>query len=124
VAGLDHPNIVHMHEVGEHDGQLYFTMKLVEGGSLADRLHDFRADPRAAARLLATVARAVHHGHQRGVLHRDLKPANILFDAEGRPHVTDFGLAKRVKAEDSLTQSGALVGTPSYMAPEQASGKR
>jgi serine/threonine-protein kinase len=123
-AELDHVQIVPVYEVGEHDGQLYFSMKLFEGGSLAEHLDRYVADPRAVARLVAEVARAVHHAHQRGVLHRDLKPSNILLDAEGRPHVTDFGLAKRVTTEDSLTLSGQLVGTPSYMAPEQAGGKR
>jgi len=124
VALLDHPHIVPVHEVGEQTGQLYFSMKLVEGGSLAEHLGRFRDDPKAAARLVAAVARAVHHAHQRGVLHRDLKPSNILLDAEGRPHVTDFGLARRVEGDSSLTQSGAIVGTPGYMAPEQATGSR
>src|SRR5215470_5419238 len=113
-ADLDHPNIVPIYEVGEHDGQHYFSMRLVEGGNLAQHLPRFAGDPRAAAGLVATVARAVHYAHQRGILHRDLKPGNILVDGRGRPHVTDFGLAKRVTADRQLTQSGALVGTPSY----------
>jgi tetratricopeptide (TPR) repeat protein/tRNA A-37 threonylcarbamoyl transferase component Bud32 len=123
-AGLDHPGIVPVYEVGEHEGQLYFSMKLIEGGSRAQHLDRYRVHPREAARLMAEVARAVHHAHQRGILHRDLKPSNILLDAEGRPHVTDFGLARRVETDSGLTQSGMLVGTPSYMAPEQTTGQK
>jgi WD40 repeat protein/tRNA A-37 threonylcarbamoyl transferase component Bud32 len=123
-ATLDHPNIVPIYEVGEHQGQHYFSMKWVEGGTLAGNLARFTADQRAAARLVAAVARAVHHAHQRRILHRDLKPANILLDADGQPHVADFGLAKRVEGNAALTASGAIVGTPSYMAPEQASGTK
>jgi WD40 repeat protein len=122
-AHLDHPNIVPIYEIGEHEGQHYFSMKLIEGGSLAEHVARFVADPRAAAQLLATTARAVHHAHQRGIMHRDLKPANILLDANGQPQVTDFGLAKR-HASPALTTSGAIVGTPSYMAPEQAAAQK
>ncbi len=124
VALLDHAGVVPVYEVGEHDGQKYFSMKLVEGGNLADKLDEFIANPRAAATLLAETAEAVHHAHMRGVLHRDLKPANILIDSEDHPHVTDFGLAKRVEADVEMTASGAILGTPAYMSPEQASGRR
>jgi serine/threonine-protein kinase len=123
IASLDHRHIVPVYEVAEQDGHLYFTMKLIEGGSLAERIEGYATDPRSAARLLAQVARALHHAHQRGILHRDLKPSNILVDADGRPLITDFGLAKRVQTDSDLTQPGVLVGTPSYMAPEQTSGR-
>ena len=124
VALLDHPGIVPVYEIGEHDGQKYFSMKLVRGGSLAERLATYKDDPKAAASLLVEVAEAVHHAHMRGILHRDLKPANILIDAEGHGHITDFGLAKRVEADAEMTASGAVLGTPAYMAPEQATGRR
>jgi tRNA A-37 threonylcarbamoyl transferase component Bud32 len=120
-ARLEHPNIVPIHEVGEHEGHHFFTMRLMEGGSLAGHMARLRGEPRRAAELMAAVARAVHHGHQRGILHRDLKPPNILLDAEGRPHVGDFGVARHLE-KASLTQTGAVVGTPAYMAPEQAAG--
>jgi hypothetical protein len=123
-ANLDHPNIVPVYEVGEHEGQHYFSMKLVEGENLAAQMPRLVADHREGARLLAVVAGAVHHAHQRQVLHRDLKPANILLDRAGEPHVTDFGLAKVTTADNRLTQSGAVVGTPSYMSPEQAAGTK
>ena len=122
-ASLDHPNIVPIYEVGSHEGQPYFSMKYIEGGHLGRHLKRLENDPKAAARLLVKVARAVHYAHQRGILHRDLKPANILIDTEGQPHVTDFGLACRLTSESGATESGALLGTPSYMAPEQAAGR-
>jgi WD40 repeat protein len=138
VANLDHPNIVPIYEVGEHEGQHYFSMKLIDGGSLAQAISrkgakTAKPEPagasslrslRLCARLLAQVARAVNYAHQRGVLHRDLKPGNILLDAQGQPHVTDFGLARRVEGDVQHTQTGAIIGTPSYMPPEQARSEK
>ena len=121
IAQLDHPNIVPIFEVGEYRGRGFYAMKLIEGGGL-DRSPFAPRDPRGVARLMVDVARAVHHAHQRGILHRDLKPSNILIDHEGRPHVADFGLAKRLGASSAeATRTGLVLGTPSYMAPEQTS---
>jgi serine/threonine protein kinase/tetratricopeptide (TPR) repeat protein len=124
VALLDHPQIVPIFEVGAHHGQAYYTMRFVAGASLAQRLESYHGRYSEIARLVAEVAKAIDHAHCRGVLHRDLKPANVLIDEEGTPHVTDFGLAKRVEGNSDLTDSGAILGTPAYMASEQASGKR
>jgi tetratricopeptide (TPR) repeat protein len=123
VAMLDHPGIVPVYEVGHYKDQRYFSMKLIEGAGLDKHIARLATRPRDAAKLVADVADAVYHAHQRGILHRDLKPANILVDGLGRPHVTDFGLAKRIEGEDGLTVSGAIMGTPAYMAPEQALGR-
>ncbi len=123
-AGLEHPHIVPLYEVREREGHHFFTMKFIEGDHLAGYLPHLTADFRAAARLIQTVALAVHYAHTRGVLHRDLKPGNILIARDGTPYVSDFGLAKNIEQDSSLTQSGAILGTPRYMAPEQASGKR
>ena len=123
-ARLDHPGIVPVHEVGAIDGQPYFSMKYVRGETLTQRLTAGLVSPKEGAGILASVARAIHYAHRQGVLHRDLKPSNILIDGEGEPHVTDFGLAKRVEEAESLTRTGAVLGTPAYMAPEQAAGAR
>ena len=123
MARLNHPNIVTVHETGEHQGRPYFTMDLIEGKSLHDLVRDPAKEPRNAANLLETVARAVHHAHQRRVLHNDLKPANILLDEDETPYVTDFGLAKRLGEDTRPSSSGAVDGTASYMAPEQAAGE-
>jgi serine/threonine protein kinase/lipoprotein NlpI len=120
-ARLEHPHIVPIYEVGEHDGQHFYSMKLMEGGNLADQLTELNERPRAAAALVSKIAQAVHHAHQHGILHRDLKPGNVLLDSAGEPHVSDFGLAKHLS---DLHQSSVVVGTPSYMAPEQASGQQ
>lgn len=121
-ARLDHPHIVPIHDVGEHEGRHFFTMKLVEGGSLAEAIGGRPMPGRRAARLLAKVARAVHFAHQRGILHRDLKPTNILLDAQDEPQLTDFGLAKLIEQETHVTQSAEVMGSASYMSPEQANG--
>jgi eukaryotic-like serine/threonine-protein kinase len=120
-AGLDHPNILPIYEVGEHHGQHYFSMKLVDGGSLAQAARRPVPD---RVRLLVDVCRAVDFAHAHGILHRDLKPANVLVDRDGMAYVTDFGLAKRTGSAAGLTQTGAILGTPDYMAPEQARGER
>jgi serine/threonine-protein kinase len=121
-ARLCHPNVVQVHEVGEHDDRPFLCMELCPGGSLADRLDGTPWPPFRAAGLVATLAGAVHAAHSAGVVHRDLKPANVLLSADGTPKVGDFGLARRLDVEVRQTQSGAILGTPSYMAPEQAGG--
>lgn len=123
-ANLQHPNIVAIHEVGEHKGQRYFSMDLVEGESLSALTREHPLPPNQAAALVQTVAQAIYYAHQKGVLHRDLKPANVLIDRAGQPRVTDFGLAKRIEGDAHLTATGAVLGTPSYMPPEQASADR
>lgn len=122
-AGLHHANIVHIYEVGENEGMPFFAMEFVEGGTLADRLRKSGPPPpREAATLMVSVARALHFAHQNGVVHRDMKPGNVLIDRDGVPKVADFGIAKRLSDESALTLSGAVIGTPAYMAPEQAKG--
>jgi serine/threonine protein kinase/Tfp pilus assembly protein PilF len=121
-ARLDHPCIVPIHEVGERDGSCYFSMKLVEGGQLDEVVRHSPMSTRQAAELIAKVARTVHYAHEHGILHRDIKPGNILLDAKGEPHLTDFGLARLVETESTVTGTKEVLGTPSYMAPEQAGG--
>ncbi len=121
-ASLDHPHIVSIYEVGEHEGQQFFSMRLVEGRSLAAGAEPLFMEPAAVATLIAKVARAVHYAHQRGILHRDIKPGNILLDARGEPFLTDFGLAKLLEHDSDVTQTVAMLGTPAYMSPEQARG--
>jgi serine/threonine protein kinase/tetratricopeptide (TPR) repeat protein len=121
-ASLEHPGIVPIHEVGERDGSCYFSMKFVEGGQLDEVARREPMPIRRAVELIANVARTVHYAHEHGILHRDIKPGNILLDAKGEPHLTDFGLARLVESESSVTHTLDVLGTPSYMAPEQAVG--
>jgi Protein kinase domain len=122
-ANLQHPNIVAIHEIGEHEGQHYFSMDLVEGRNLADIVREKPVPAVMAATYVKTIAEAIHFAHQRATLHRDLKPSNVLIDAAGQPRITDFGLAKTASREPGLTIIGAVIGTPSYMSPEQALGR-
>jgi TolB-like protein len=121
-ARLEHPGIVPIHEVGERDGQCYFSMKFVEGGQLDEVVKRTPMSIRQAVELITKVARTVHYAHEHGILHRDIKPGNILLDAKGEPHLTDFGLARLVESESTVTRTMEVLGTPSYMAPEQAMG--
>jgi Serine/threonine protein kinase len=121
-ASLDHPCIVPIYEVGERDGQCYFSMKFVEGGQLDEVTQQRPISIRQAAELISKVARTVHYAHEHGILHRDIKPGNILLDEKGEPHLTDFGLARLVESESTVTRTLEVLGTPSYMAPEQAAG--
>ena len=123
-ARLRHSNIVHIHDVGQLYGQDFFAMEYIDGQSLAERIAQGPVDVHTTVRLAATVARAVEHLHQQGIVHRDLKPSNILLDSDGQPYVTDFGLAKVFVGNSDRTATGVIAGTPSYMAPEQASGRR
>src|SRR5438094_703505 len=121
-ANLDHPCIVPIYEVGEREGSCYFSMKFIDGGQLDEVARRTPISPRNAAELIAKLARTVHYAHEHGILHRDIKPGNILLDAKGEPHLTDFGLARLVESESSVTHTLDVLGTPSYMAPEQAAG--
>src|SRR5947208_5478628 len=123
-ASLDHPGIVPIHEVGERDGTCYFSMKLVEGGQLDKIIGSEPMPLRKAAELMAKLARTVHYAHEHGILHRDIKPGNIMVDRKGEPHLTDFGLARLVETESTVTRTLEVLGTPSYMAPEQAAGNK
>ena len=122
-AQLRHPNIVAIHEVGEHEGRSYFSMDFIEGKTLSSLLKEEKLPPARAAALVKTLAGAVHFAHQRGTLHRDLKPQNILISPDGQPHILDFGLARPVEREAGLTRTGDVMGSPSYMPPEQATGR-
>jgi len=122
-AKLEHPGIVPIHDVGERDSSCYFSMKFVEGGQLDEVVRRTPISGRHAAELIAKVARTVHYAHEHGILHRDIKPGNILLDSNGRPHLTDFGLARLLDAQSSATRTIDVLGTPSYMAPEQAAGE-
>ena len=121
-ARFQHPNIIQVYEVGEFEGQGYLVLEYAAGGSLQQKLAGNPQPPREAARLIEHLARALHYAHQHGIVHRDLKPANVVLTEDGIPKVTDFGLAKLMEREAGLTRTGDIMGTPSYMAPEQASG--
>jgi hypothetical protein len=123
-AGLQHPHIVPVHDVGVLDDKHYYSMDFIDGPSLTQKLADGPLPGRIAAKYLAAVAHAIQHAHDKGILHRDLKPGNILIDADDQPHVTDFGLAKQFTTDSGQTRTGAVIGTPSYMAPEQAAGRK
>src|SRR5437016_13537422 len=123
-ASLEHPCIVPIYEVGERDAQCYFSMKFIEGGQLDEVVKRAPMSIRQAAELIAKVARTVHYAHEHGILHRDIKPGNILLDAKGEPLLTDFGLVRLVEAESTITRTREALGTPSYMAPEQAAGEQ
>ena len=122
-ARLQHPNIVAIHEVGEHHGQHYFSMDYVEGPTLEEQVRKGPLPPQRAAALVRTIAEAIHYAHGQGILHRDLKPSNVLVDHLDQPRITDFGLAKVLTGDSELTLTGQPLGSPGYMAPEQASGK-
>jgi serine/threonine-protein kinase len=121
-ASLDHSGMVPIYEVGERDGSCYFSMKLVEGGQLDEVTRHQPMPIRQAVKLIAKVARTVHYAHEHGILHRDIKPGNVLLDTKGEPHLTDFGLARLIETESTVTRTLEVLGTPSYMAPEQAVG--
>lgn len=121
---LDHPNIIPIYELGEHKGRAFFCMKFIEGETLHQRLARGPMTGKETARLMAYISEAMGYAHEQGILHRDLKPSNILLDAENEPYIADFGLAKQTSNDPTLTRSGAILGTPSYMAPEQAAGRR
>src|SRR5207249_8666366 len=123
-AKLNHPGIVPVYEVGERDSTYYFSMRFVEGDCLDDVASRGLKSVRQAAELIAKVARTVHYAHEHGILHRDIKPGNILLDASGEPHLTDFGLARLVEPGSTVTETEQIMGTPSYMAPEQAMGHK
>ncbi len=123
-ANLQHPNSVAIHELGEHEGRHYFSMNFVEGKNLAHAIGGEPMQPLQAAALLKTIAEVVHYAHQRSTRHRDLKPHNILIDLHGQPRSTDFGWARRIEQASELTQEGSVLGSPSYMPPEQAPGRQ